>query len=164
MAKEIERKYRLVKRLEKFLEIAPIDSIRRIGITQGYLSFDPEVRVRLKQEMGEIKATLTIKGKGELVRDEFEYEIPVEEACELLRMCGEAIVKKTRWVIGKYEIDIFHSKLYGLVLVEVELESEDEEVTFPEGVEVIEVTNDPRYKNKNLARVKSLKDLGLEEI
>ena len=62
MGKEIERKYRLVKGLEKFLEIGPT---RRIEITQGYLSFDPEVRVRLKKEEGKVKATLTIKGKGE---------------------------------------------------------------------------------------------------
>jgi len=158
MGKEIERKYRLVKGLEKFLEIGPT---RRIEITQGYLSFDPEVRVRLKKEEGKVKATLTIKGKGELVRDEFEYEIPVEEACELLRMCGEAVIKKTRWVVERWEIDIFHEKLSGLVLVERELESEDEEVGFPEGVEVVEVTSDSRYKNKNLARLKSLRELGI---
>jgi len=118
-------------------------------IIQGYLSTDKErvVRVRIKGA----KAFLTIKGNPEgISRTEIEYEIPVEDARVLLEMCLDNPIEKIRYeedVAGKlWEIDVFSGKNKGLILAEVELESENETVEIPAWV-TEEVSTDKRYYN-----------------
>lgn len=147
MAKEIERKF-----------LIDIDKWGRRGIpvemVQGYLFIHPEkvVRVRISGE----KAFLTIKGNRQgIIRDEFEYPIPVNDAKELLKMCGDFLVEKTRYIQHihekKWEIDVFHGKNNGLIVAEIELNDENEEVELPEWA-VCEVSNDEQYSNFNLAQ------------
>ena len=122
---------------------------------QGYLSTDPErtVRVRLEGDRG----VLTIKGPSRgISRAEFEYPIPAAEAATLLdTLCLQPLIEKTRYRVEHgghlWEIDEFAGDNAGLVLAEVELSSEDEQVALPPWVGM-EVSNDPRYFNANLAR------------
>lgn len=123
-------------------------------ILQGYLSTDKKrvVRVRTKGE----KAYLTIKGEGEgIKRPEFEYEIPVNDALQLLNLCAEFPVEKTRYTevhLGKvWEIDVFDNHNKGLTLAEIELNDETEEIGLPEWVKE-EVSFDKRYYNAFLSQ------------
>lgn len=121
-------------------------------IKQGYLSTDPArvVRVRLIDN----DAFLTIKGnqKG-ISRTEIEYPIKVEHAQELIKMCVDFPVEKTRYIEKingfVWEIDVFETKNKGLVLAEVELEYEMQKVELPEWIEE-EVSTDFRYFNSYL--------------
>lgn len=125
-----------------------------VKIIQGYLSADKQrvVRVRIKGE----KAFLTIKGnpKG-ITRTEFEYEIPVNEAEVMLKMCLDFPVEKTRFLenIGGllWEIDVFEGVNKGLFLAEVELENENQLVELPDWVDT-EVSEDHRYFNAWLSQ------------
>jgi len=127
-------------------------------IIQGYLSSNPEctVRVRVKNQ----NAFLTIKGKNKgIVRSEFEYEIPVEEAKEMLQTLTNKSIEKDRYAIpiGRHiwEVDVFHGKLKGLILAEIELTSEYEKFEIPNWIEK-EVSDDPYYYNSNLIKVEKL--------
>ncbi|MFT4177023.1 MAG: CYTH domain-containing protein [Luteolibacter sp.] len=147
MAIEIERKF-LVKG-ESWQEGEP-----GVRFSQGYLASDPDrtVRVRLAGE----RAWLTIKGRSEGIRRaEFEYEIPVEEAAELLELCLPTVIDKTRYrrEIGDFvwEIDVFHGENEGLVLAEVELPDEHTDFELPKWAGA-EVSDDPRYFNSMLSR------------
>lgn len=124
-------------------------------IRQGYLSSRKEctVRVRLKGE----RAWITVKGPNVgASRPEFEYPIPLADATFMLdSLCDPAQIEKTRYVVRQngvaFEIDEFHAGNTGLVLVEVELTSEDQAVPLPEWIGE-EVTGDSRYYNSSLAR------------
>jgi adenylate cyclase len=146
MATEIERKFLVVGDGWKK---AP----RVRAIAQGYLSTDPaSVRIRIQ----DAAATLTIKGETEgLVRDEFEYPIPLADAEAMLRLCPEPpIVKKRHEIVhaGKlWQVDAFEGALAGLVVAEIELERADEVITLPDWVGR-EVTDDRRYRNSSLIR------------
>lgn len=148
MALEIERKY-LVD-LEK---LGTLENGTRIK--QGYLSTNKEavVRVRVKND----KAYLTIKGSNiGVTRLEFEYEIPLIEANEMLdKLCQKPVIDKTRYLIDyenhTWEVDVFYGDNEGLVVVEVELSSEDETIILPSWVKE-EVTSDARYYNSNLMK------------
>lgn len=148
MALEIERKY-LVD-LEK---LGTLENGTRIK--QAYLSTNKEavVRVRVKND----KAYLTIKGSNiGVTRLEFEYEIPLDEANEMLdKLCQKPVIDKTRYLINHenhiWELDIFYGENEGLVVVEVELSSEDETIILPSWVKE-EVTTDARYYNSNLMK------------
>ena len=148
MALEIERKY-LVD-LEK---VGTLENGSRIK--QGYLSTNKEavVRVRVKND----KAYLTIKGSNiGVTRLEFEYEIPLDEANEMLdKLCQKPVIDKTRYLINyenhTWELDVFYGENEGLVVVEVELSSEDETIILPSWVKE-EVTSDARYYNSNLMK------------
>ncbi len=126
------------------------------AVRQGYLAADVERSVRVR--VVENKAFLTVKGKSEgLVRREFEYAIPPEDAAELLDyLCLQPLIQKTRYrreVGGRaWEIDEFAGENKGLILAEVELASPDESVVLPDWVGD-EVSHDPRYYNANLARL-----------
>jgi len=124
-----------------------------IKIKQGYLSVDPErvVRVRIADE----KAFLTIKGKSKgIVRTELEYEIPVNEAEVLIKICLDFPIEKTRYKedIGDivWEIDVFEGENTGLVMAEVELVDENQNVNLPEWIGD-EVSFDSRYFNSWLS-------------
>lgn len=125
-------------------------------IVQGYLSSVPErtVRVRIKGEKG----FLTIKGKSSdsgMSRMEWEKEIALKEAEQLLRLCEAGVIDKIRYEIpvGKhlYEVDVFSGENEGLILAEIELQSENETFEKPNWLGM-EVTNDTRYYNAYLSQ------------
>ncbi|MNY45444.1 hypothetical protein D3C86_1805470 [compost metagenome] len=108
------------------------------------------MRVRTKGEKG----YLTIKGKSEgISRDEFEYEIPHEDALQLLTNFCPKFLEKERFelIVGekKWEIDLFHGKLEGLIVAEIELESEEETFELPAWIDR-EVSDDVQYYNSKL--------------
>lgn len=148
MGKEIERKF--LVRGDGWR-----DGRRAVNICQGYLvaATDCTVRVRLKGEL----AFLTVKGKAEGVsRLEYEYEIPVADAKELLaRLCLQPYVEKNRYEIEyagvTWEVDEFLKENEGLIVAEVELESEDQPLELPTWV-AAEVSKDQRYSNFNLVQ------------
>lgn len=122
-------------------------------VCQGYLCSDPDrtVRVRIMDDKG----FLTIKGRtGEngMSRFEWEKEIPVVEAEQLLGLCSRTI-DKTRYLVDVvdhvFEVDEFHGENDGLILAEVELSSEDEYFEKPDWLGE-EVTGDIRYFNSML--------------
>ncbi len=145
--KEIERKF-LVN--DELLDV--VKYLQSKKIRQGYISESDgkTVRVRTKGEKG----YLTIKGKSSgISRDEFEYEIPFEDANQLLQKFCPKVLEKERFdlIIGekKWEIDIFHGKLEGLIIAELELESEDEAFELPGWIQK-EVSDDVQYYNSRL--------------
>jgi len=123
---------------------------------QGYLVADPvrTVRVRIEGE----RAVITIKSKSTgASRGEWEYEIPVPDAAELLeRLCEQPLVEKVRHRIEHaghtWEVDEFQGENAGLVVAEIELGSEDEAFDTPDWIGQ-EVTGDPRYYNSSLIRL-----------
>ena len=147
MGKEIERKF-LVDQSS-----LPND-INGIEYSQSYISINESgvVRVRIKEET----AVLTIKSGGlGISRDEFEYEIPLEDAKALQNIFNNEIIYKTRYNIiykgKKWEVDQFHKQNKGLWIAEIELESEEESFDVPEWV-LEEVTGDEKYYNSNLSK------------
>lgn len=150
MAQEIERKF-LVKD-DSFKKMAYHSS----RILQGYIcsARGRTVRIRIRDEKG----FLTIKGPAGgngLSRYEWEKEIPLEEAEELMKLCELGMIDKTRFLVrsGKhvFEIDEFYGENEGLVVAEVELASEDETYEKPDFIGE-EVTGDVRYYNSFLMR------------
>jgi adenylate cyclase len=147
---EIERKFLVTS-------TAFLDEFRaKNRIVQGYLSSVPErtVRVRIKGDKG----YLTIKGKSSdsgMSRMEWEKEIALEEAEQLLRLCEAGVIDKIRYEIpvGKhlYEVDVFSGENEGLILAEIELQSENETFEKPNWLGM-EVTNDTRYYNAYLSQ------------
>ena len=147
MGKEIERKF-LVD------ESSLPSDINGTEYSQSYISINESgvVRVRIKEET----AVLTIKSGGlEISRDEFEYEIPLEDAKALQNIFNNEIIYKTRYNIiykgKKWEVDQFHKQNKGLWIAEIELESEEESFDVPEWV-LEEVTGDEKYYNSNLSK------------
>jgi len=146
MAREIERKF-----------LTNGSAWRRAGgmrLRQGYLSSAKGRTVRVRT-MGD-KAYLTIKGMAVgATRPEFEYEIPYQDAKELLNLCEMPLIEKDRYRLEEggvvWEIDEFLGENRGLIVAEVELESEDQPFTKPDWVGE-EVTGDPRYFNSNLIK------------
>lgn len=152
MAQEIERKFLVTDR--NFID-SLTDGTR---IVQAYLSTNPTATTRIRI-YGD-RAFLTVKSKNDgFSRHEWEYEIPVKDAEEMLEYCGlnERIIK-TRHRIGRWEIDRFHDKLAGLVLAEIELENEQEPIILPDYLDK-EVSNDSRYYNSNLLKINNLSQL-----
>lgn len=146
MGKEIERKF-----------LVNGDAWRVLGqgirYRQGYLSTVKERTVRVRTIAD--KGYLTIKGvsKG-IARAEFEYEIPIDDANALLDdLCERPLIEKDRRKITHghhtWEVDEFFGDNAGLIVAEVELESEDQVFEKPEWIGR-EVSDDPRYFNANL--------------
>ena len=151
MAQEIERKF-LVKG-DYMSEV-----YRSTRLVQGYISSATgrTVRVRISGDKG----YLTIKGPSSgngLSRFEWEKEISVSEAEELLKLAEPGIIDKTRHLIrnadGKHvwEVDEFHGENEGLTLAEIELGDESEDFDRPVWLGE-EVTGDRRYYNSCLAK------------
>lgn len=150
MAQEIERKF-LVESQDFIKEAA-----KKTRITQGYLSSVPErtVRVRIKGNSG----FLTVKGIGSesgASRYEWEIEIPVKDVEELLKICEPGVIDKIRYEVKAgnhtFEVDEFHGENEGLVVAEVELDSEDQNFDKPSWVGK-EVTGDSRFYNSMLMK------------
>ena len=152
---EIERKF--LVRSEAF----KAQATQQYEIEQGYLCKEPgkTIRVRIRDE----RAFLTIKSgklrKG-LAKFEWEKEIELADAQELMKLCLPGAISKTRYIIPvesqkskeasrKWEVDVFHGRLDGLVLAELELGDEHEPYERPEWLGE-EVTGQPQYYNANM--------------
>lgn len=149
MSKEIERKF-LVKD-DSYRAM----SYKSVRIAQGYLSTDKRATVRVRIFGDE--SYLTVKGENRgIVRDEWEYPIPMDDAYQMLHRLVEGVaVDKTRYFVeyggGTWEVDEFHSPVSGLVVAEIELEHPGQEFNLPPFIGD-EVTGDPRYYNSNIAK------------
>ncbi|MBK5719708.1 CYTH domain-containing protein [Dysgonomonas sp. Marseille-P4677] len=149
MALEIERKFLVIGNYKQY---AYADE----EIVQGYLSSIAErtVRIRIKGD----KAYITIKGisnESGLSRYEWEKEIPVNEAHELIKLCEPGIIDKVRYYVRNgertFEVDEFRGDNDGLVIAEIELDSESEVFDRPTWLGD-EVTGDIRYYNASLVK------------
>lgn len=147
MPTEIERKFLLTSEGWRM----GITQSRRIA--QGYLSRDPErtVRVRIYGE----NAFMTIKGKTEgISRTEIEFSLPLETAQNLLPLCFQPLIDKTRHLVPHgghlWEIDEFHGPNTGLIVAEIELEAEGTAFARPDWLGE-EVSHDFRYTNASLS-------------
>lgn len=147
MAIEIERKFLVNHELWNLLE-KPNGKL----IKQSYLSTNPNktIRVRVNGEKGFI----TLKGKPTgIIRPEFEYEIPIQDALDMISLFGETVIEKIRYEINieqhTWEVDVFKGDNLGLIVAEIELNNENESFKKPNWIEA-EVTHDIKYLNANL--------------
>ncbi|MFA9370295.1 MAG: CYTH domain-containing protein [Labilibaculum antarcticum] len=146
MPLEIERKY-LIK--ADLLDL-PLGGKKLI---QGYIWSDPDKSLRIR--IAGDKAFLTIKtGNNPLSRSEFEYGIPMKDAQDLLALCDSKI-EKTRYLIPQnnlfWEVDVFEGDNDGLIVAEIELNSEHEKFEIPHWIDH-EVTNESKYLNVELIK------------
>lgn len=148
MAQEIERKFLVVS--NQFKQEAG----SKTHIIQGYLAMKPEATVRVR--IADKQAFLTIKGisiNNNTTRYEWEKEIDIEEARELLILCGNQIIEKYRYEVQKgdftFEVDEFLGDNKGLIVAEIELESENDKFEKPVWLGD-EVTQDVSYFNTML--------------
>lgn len=154
MAKELEFKY-LVKD-DSYLKFSKTSH----EIQQGYLSRESGRSVRIR--IWDDKGFITIKGPeiAGIGRDEFEYEIPLEDARVMLGMCPPPVISKTRYIVpfedDTWEVDVFHYQLDGLVTAEIEVQSYDHTFHLPNFVGK-DVSKDHRFKNSNLNTFDELK-------
>lgn len=146
MGVEIERKF--------LIDETKLPTLKNgYTIKQGYIQTVDHTTVRIR--IRDKEAFLTIKGKSQgASRLEFEYPIPLSDAKEMLtNLCHASRVEKTRYLVEHgghtWEVDIFEGSNQGLIIAEIELESEDEDFSLPEWVSE-EVTQDKRYFNVNL--------------
>ncbi len=145
MAVEIERKFLVMGQ--------PWLQVPGVVFLQGYLNRDKARTVRVR--VAGAAAFLTIKGVSVgATRAEFEYPIPLADAETLLALCEGPLIEKTRHVLihagTVWELDVFAGENAGLVVAEVELQSEDQAFVRPSWLGD-EVTQDARYFNSNLA-------------
>lgn len=149
MPQEIERKFLVTGEYKS-------QAYAQSRIVQGYISSarGRTVRVRIRDTQG----YLTIKGASNASgtsRYEWEKEIPLTEAEELMKLCEPGIIDKTRYLVRSgnhiFEVDEFYGENEGLTVAEVELTSEDESFVKPGFIER-EVTGDVRYYNSQLMK------------
>jgi len=148
MAQEIERKYLVLDNSFKH------EAFSKSHILQGYICSERgrTVRVRIRDS----RAYITIKGPSTdngLTRYEFEQEIPLVDAEQLMQLCEPGIIDKTRWLVKSgdhtFEVDEFHGENDGLIVAEVELRDATDVVEIPHFIGK-EVTGDRRYYNSQL--------------
>lgn len=151
---EIERKFLIDK-------LPDLSNVSCVQITQGYLSFVPEIRIRKKGN----QYFLTSKGEGTLKRKEVEFEIDEFTYRNLSCLLRGAIIQKSRFEIPSdnglvIELDMYDGKLEGLITAEIEFLNEEQASAFkiPNWFGE-EITEDKRYKNKNLAQLETA-DIG----
>lgn len=147
---EIERKFLVIS--DRFKE----DALSVTRIVQGFLNTHPQrtVRVRIKEQQGFI----TVKGKSNekgTTRFEWEKEIPVIEAEALLKLCEKETIEKIRYEVKAgdhiFEVDEFFGNNDGLIVAEIELNSEMEQFTKPNWLGR-EVTGELKYYNSQLSK------------
>lgn len=142
---EIERKF--------LVDNPPIENLKSLSIQQGYLSNDKDKVIRVRTSS--TKGFLTIKGSGLITHKEYEYEIPLDDAIEMLESYCDNKINKERYLypMGKHtwEIDVFKDDNEGLIVAEIELESEDEIFEKPDWIKK-EVTGIKKYYNSNLIK------------
>lgn len=146
---EIERKF-LINHIPQNL-----DSYCKKEIAQGYLCTEPVIRIRKSND----DYILTCKGKGLMVREEFELPLTAEAFEHLKEKVDGNFIEKTRYLIPyddklTIELDVFHGKLAPLVLAEVEFDSEEASNAFipPEWFGE-DVTQSSKYHNSNLSKL-----------
>lgn len=151
MALEIEKKFLVSGDFKA-------DSFKAARLTQGYLNSEPGRTVRVR--ISDAKGYITVKGRGNdsgAVHFEWEKEIPVEEARQLLTLAEPGIIDKTRYLVRNtdgvhtWEVDEFYGDNEGLTVAEIELSDENEPFDRP-GWLGEEVTGDPRYYNSMLTK------------
>ncbi len=155
MPTEIEHKY-LVKNDEFVAR-----TTSKVHIRQGYLSRDKHRTVRVR--IAGCQAFVTIKGVGNgLSRPEFEYEIPLPDGEQLLSMCLDFVIDKTRHIVvdhgNRWEVDVYHGRLQGLMTAELEVPDEDYTYPLPDFVGT-EVTGQARYSNAALSQLERITDI-----
>ena len=148
--KEIERKFLVMGDYKKHVS-------KETKIVQGFLTTVPErtVRVRIKGDQG----FLTIKGIGNksgASRYEWEKEISLEDAKDLMAICEPGVIDKTRFIVKadgdlEFEVDEFYGENEGLTVAEIELPSEDTQFSKPEWLGK-EVTGEVKYYNSMLMK------------
>ncbi|MDD2284763.1 MAG: CYTH domain-containing protein [Paludibacter sp.] len=150
MPQETERKFLVTSAAYKK------DGFRRTHIIQGYISINPEATVRIR--IRDNQAYLTIKGKSNeqgTSRFEWEKEIDVTEARELLQLCSFGLIEKYRYEVSAsehvFEVDEFLGLNAGLVVAEIELKNEADFFEKPAWLGE-EVTGDKRYYNAMLSQ------------
>ncbi|MBQ7077577.1 MAG: CYTH domain-containing protein [Lachnospiraceae bacterium] len=148
---EIERKF-LVN-----LRDIDLNKYKRHEIMQGYICKDPVIRVRLEDD----NMYLTVKGKGLLTREELNLPLSKEAFDDLIKKTDGKYIRKTRYLIPynthTIELDVFHEKLEGLMVAEVEFETVEDANAFiaPEWF-IEDVTDDVQYQNVNLIERKGI--------
>lgn len=149
MAQEIERKFLVTGEFKS-------QAFAQSRIMQGYIcsARGRTVRIRIRGDKG----YLTIKGASNVSgtsRYEWEQELPLPEAQELMKLCEPGIIDKTRYLVRSgehvFEVDEFYGDNDGLLIAEVELGSEDEAFEKPPFIGE-EVTGDSRYYNSQLMK------------
>ena len=155
---EIERKF-LVKS-----DDFKTQATEKLKIKQGYLCKEPGRTIRVR--ICDTRAFLTIKSsvlRQGIAKFEWEKEIALADAEEMMQICLPGAIEKTRYIIPctkfdiqctqdkgrKWEVDVFHGRLEGRVLAEIELEDENEPFERPEWIGE-EVTGKPEYYNANM--------------
>lgn len=145
---EIERKFLVVGTSWRTL------SRGSTSIQQGYLASNETagVRIRIRDKK---RAIVTVKSaRSGIAREEFEYDVPIEDGRALLRLCGDRTLSKRRYrvVVGKdeWEVDEFRGRHEGLVMAELELKRRNQKIDLPDWIGK-EVTQDQRYRNGALA-------------
>ena len=149
MAVEIERKFLVHDNMWKSLFL-----IKKVEIKQGYLhkTRNTTTRIRVADDLG----YLTIKGpRVDIECAEYEYEVPLADAIEIMKMCIGPCIKKTRHYIRDeydqvWDIDVFKGINRGLTIAEIELTSKNQLINIPSWVST-EVSHDRRYTNAYLA-------------
>lgn len=146
MAFEIEHKYLVINDSYKLMATG------KVAIRQGYLNRNPDRTVRIRT-MGS-KGFLTVKSRNHgAKRLEFEYEIPLKDAEQILKLAEPGILEKTRYIVPYgtliWEVDEFHGSQEGVIVAEVELPENDIEYDKPPFIGA-DITGDPAYYNSNL--------------
>tara|TARA_B100001540_G_C15618363_1_gene556402 strand:+ start:363 stop:821 length:459 start_codon:yes stop_codon:yes gene_type:complete len=147
--KEIERKFLVDKKTMPSLDLYECKKI-----TQGYLLNTKEKTVRVR--LSDNEAFITIKGPTSgISRDEYDFQIPHSDAKNILEDFIGQKIDKTRYIIPfankNWELDVFHNHLEGLIIAEIELESENELIEIPEWC-AEEVSQNPMYYNAQLIK------------
>jgi len=148
MAKEIERKFLVASDGWRNATESGTRFLQAYIVTMD----DRSVRIRL---MGDNRAKLTIKiGAASMTRDEFEYDIPITDARDLMSKAIGLVIEKTRYEVKHggfvWEVDVYGGAHEGLVVAEVELRSEGDMPDLPAWLGA-EVTGDPHYSNQYLS-------------
>jgi adenylate cyclase len=146
MAIEIERRF-VVRADDALLREATVTPLR-----QGYLTVRDTTTVRIRQE-GDVWV-LAIKAEaGGIARHEIELPVPEADARTLLGLAAGGTVEKTRYAVGRWEIDVYEGRYAGLVMAEVELDAEDEPLPdVPAGLDLVrEITYETGLSSRGLA-------------
>jgi CYTH domain-containing protein len=146
MPVEIERKF-LVKH-----DGWKSHCVRSVRIRDGLLASSDGCKVRVR--ISERKATLAVKSaQVGVTRSEFEYEVPLADAEEMLRLCGDRHLEKIRYFVphagATWEINAYEGILSGVVIAEIELQTENQSFELPDWIDK-DVTHDPKYQKFNL--------------
>ena len=149
MGLEIERKFFVIN--NKWINFVKTS----VEIKQAYILTNNESTVRVRI-IDNKKAFLTLKSNSDLIRKEFEYSIPLNDAQDIFNNLCDCSIIKNRYTIPiennlKWEIDVYLDKNKPLVVAELELPSENYPITFPDWIG-LEITNKSRFKNLNLAK------------